>query len=144
MRAKEVMTRDVQAILPETSLMEAYLLMQDLRVRHLPVVVEGRLVGVVSDRDFLGWATRLEDGSLKFVKTSVGSVMTLNPVASVQGATVAEMVKLMMSRQIDCLPIVTLENKLVGMVTSTDLMALLQDQRRELPVAFHVRPAVRA
>jgi acetoin utilization protein AcuB len=138
------MTRDVQAILPETTLVEAYLLMQDLRVRHLPVVVEGRLVGIVSDRDFLGWATRQEDGSLRFAKTSVGSIMTLNPVASVQGATIGEMVKLMMSRQIDCLPIVTLENKLVGMVTSTDLMALLQDQRRELPVAFHVHPAVRA
>lgn len=144
MKAREVMTRDVQAILPETSLAEAYLLMQDMRVRHLPVVLEGRLVGVVSDRDFLGWVTRHEDGSLEFANTNVGRVMTLNPIASVQGATIAEMVKLMMTRQIDCLPIVTVENKLVGLVTSTDLMALLQDQRRELPVAFHVKPAVRA
>lgn len=139
MKAREVMTRDVQAILPEAHLVDAWRLMRELQVRHLPVVVGGKLSGLLSDRDFLGWVTRGPDGVPRFDDVTVGSVMTLNPVVSVQGALVSELAKTMLSRQIDCLPIVTPENVLVGLVTSTDLLALLQDARQRLPMEFHVR-----
>ena len=144
MQAREVMTRDVQSILAETTLEAAWRLMRELGVRHLPVVKDGKLAGLLSDRDFLGWAKRTREGTLEFSDVTVGSVMTLNPVATAQGAPVSEMAMLMMSRQLDCLPIIGPDNALVGLVTSTDLMSLLKETRQSLPVAFRVRPAVRA
>lgn len=50
-RVEEVMTREVVAVAPETSLEEAMHLMTEYRVRHLPVLEGGRMVGVVSIGD---------------------------------------------------------------------------------------------
>ncbi len=50
----EVMTKDLDTISPEATALEALRLMEDGGYRHLPVVAEGRLVGIVSGRDFLG------------------------------------------------------------------------------------------
>jgi CBS domain-containing protein len=50
----EVMTPDPQTIEPRQTAIEALRLMHDGRFRHLPVVESGRLIGVVSRRDFLG------------------------------------------------------------------------------------------
>ncbi len=50
----EVMTRDPDTISPEATALEALRLMEDGGYRHVPVVAEGRLVGIVSGRDFLG------------------------------------------------------------------------------------------
>ncbi len=50
----EVMTRDPDTISPKAAALEALRLMEDGGYRHVPVVAEGRLVGIVSGRDFLG------------------------------------------------------------------------------------------
>jgi CBS domain-containing protein len=51
----EVMTPDPQTIEPHQTAIEALRLMHDGRFRHLPVVDAGRVIGVVSRRDFLGY-----------------------------------------------------------------------------------------
>lgn len=51
----DVMTRDPQTVRPDLNAIEALHRMQDGGFRHLPVVDEGKLVGVVSRRDFLGY-----------------------------------------------------------------------------------------
>ncbi len=48
------MTRDPDTISPEATALEALRLMEDGGYRHVPVVAEGRLVGIVLARDFLG------------------------------------------------------------------------------------------
>lgn len=53
-RLAEVMTRDPDTVRPEATAMDALRLMQDGGYRHLPVVEDGRVVAVVSRRDFLG------------------------------------------------------------------------------------------
>ncbi len=50
----EVMTRDPDTISPKAAALEALRLMEDGGYRHVPVVAEGRPVGIVSGRDFLG------------------------------------------------------------------------------------------
>ncbi len=50
----EVMTRDPDTIYPGATALEALRLMEDGGYRHVPVVAEGRLVGIVSRRDFIG------------------------------------------------------------------------------------------
>lgn len=145
MKATQLMTRDVRCILPETSLAEAFRLMHELGVRHLPVVREGRLVGVVSDRDFLGYATLARDGALVFSnKVTAGQVMSLDPVVGLQGAPVSELANTMLTKHIDCLPIVGEGRRLVGLVTSADLLTLLLERAEPLPMTFRIRPSVSA
>ena len=50
----EVMTRNPHTLTPQHNAIEALRLMQDLRCRHLPIVHEGRVVGIVSHGDFRG------------------------------------------------------------------------------------------
>lgn len=145
MKATQLMTRDVRCILPETSIAEAFRLMHELGVRHLPVVREGMLVGIVSDRDFLGYATRARDGGLVFSnKVTAGQVMTLDPVVGLQGAPVSELANTMLTKHIDSLPIVGEGRRLVGLVTSADLLTLLLERAEPLPMTFRIRPTVSA
>jgi predicted transcriptional regulator len=51
----------------------------------------------------------------------VNSLMTLSPVVIAQDAPAEEAARLMIDRQIDCLPVVR-ENRLVGIITSTDIL----------------------
>ena len=61
----EVMVRDPITIPPETSTIEAIELMRDNRVSCLPVVKDGKLIGMVSERDFLPMARQLLEERLK-------------------------------------------------------------------------------
>ncbi|MDP6345331.1 MAG: CBS domain-containing protein [Alphaproteobacteria bacterium] len=51
---REVMTPDPQTVSPDTNAIEALHRLQDGRFRHLPIVEDGKLLGVLSRRDFLG------------------------------------------------------------------------------------------
>lgn len=51
---REIMTRDVNKVAPETKLLECMMLMHAIRVRHLPVVSSDRVLGVLSVRDLMG------------------------------------------------------------------------------------------
>lgn len=53
MRAVATMSREVVCVPPELPLAKAWDLMQELRIRHLPVVQGGAFVGILSDRDVL-------------------------------------------------------------------------------------------
>lgn len=53
-RVAEVMTKDVVSVGPGTSLREAARIMADRWIRHLPVVDNGKLVGIISQRDLVG------------------------------------------------------------------------------------------
>jgi CBS domain-containing protein len=50
----EVMTPNPDAMLPSKMAIEALLLMEDRRCRHLPIVEDGKVVGIVSRFDFSG------------------------------------------------------------------------------------------
>jgi CBS domain-containing protein len=53
-RLAEVMTRDPKTMPPHKTAIDALRLMQDARIRHLPVIADGRVVGIVSRFDFSG------------------------------------------------------------------------------------------
>lgn len=122
MKAKEVMTRDVVCIMPDAGIREAHAIMRDLGVRHLPVVASGRCLGILSDRDILPFTERGEVVSDRIVE----EVMTESPIVADKKASISDLAGLMLEYKIDSLPVVEL-GKLVGLVTSTDLLMLLHD-----------------
>jgi CBS domain-containing protein len=67
---RDVMTTNLITVTPETPTLEAIGLMRDRRVGSLPVVKEGRLVGIVTESDFLAVSAQLLEEQLRRTPTS--------------------------------------------------------------------------
>ncbi len=127
------MTTDVLTVKPDTPLAKARDLLREKNIKQLPVVDEqGNLVGILTDRDIKqAWAspaTTLSIYELTYVlqKMTVESVMVTDPITITADATIERAAKILHARRIGSLPVVE-NNKLVGIITSTDLMEVLLD-----------------
>jgi acetoin utilization protein AcuB len=114
MMVQQVMTREVLTIGPDTPCDKARRLMDEHRVRHLPVVAEGRCVGMVSDRDVRSAAVQ-SSGAI------AGRIMTPDPLTVTPETRVEDAAQLMLDARIGSLPVAD-GHTLVGIVTYTDLL----------------------
>lgn len=127
----DVMTREVTTVAPDATLLEASLLLRSTGFRHLPVVSDGRVVGILSDRDVERASPTLlnrvspEEYNRIFEATPVSKVMTAHPVTVTSKTPLKQAVAMMVERKINALPVVEAEKKLGGLITSTDLLTLL-------------------
>jgi acetoin utilization protein AcuB len=130
LRVSDVMTREVRTLGPNERLSVADELMKQGRFRHVVIVDEGRVVGVVSRRDIfhgaLAWS--LGQGRKAYETLLAGSpakdVMATDVVTVDPGASLAEAARLLREHQIGCLPVVA-GDELVGILTEGDFLALL-------------------
>ena len=113
------MTKEPITVEPEDLLIRASLKMQAGGFRRLPVVSDGKLVGIVSDRDL-----REHRGHLEQVK--LNGVMTERPVTVTPATTIEEAAQIMLERQIGGLPVVA-DGRLVGIITASDIMRAFLD-----------------
>ena len=100
-------------------------LMTARRIRHLPVIVGERLVGLLCERDLLLSAVRGPDGSVFVVHGVVGAAMVRAPLSCSSETSVATVAQLMIDHKLNAMPVVDDDARLRGIVTSTDLMWLL-------------------
>lgn len=129
MQASDLMTARPTTIRPEATIRQAVALLQDLDVRHLPVVdVEGQLVGMLSDRDLRALtipfisAGESQGTLVTALGSPVSSVMT-SDVLSVEPETdVDEIVELMLENRIGAVPVVDRDSGLVGIVSYMDVL----------------------
>ncbi len=140
MNAAKPMTRDVLVIPPELGLDAAHRIMKRRRIRHLPVVRGGELLGILSDRDVLLRARQTDDGMLVVPTTAVALAMTTEVVTCEPTTEVSTLVQVMTERKIDAVPVISGSGRLVGLVTSTDLLLLLlaKDEAQPLPFTFRL------
>lgn len=116
---------------PSTFLLDAALTLRASAIRHLPVVSNGKLAGLLTDRDIQRCApSRLipidEEGyNAVFAGTTVNSVMTRDPMTVSPDATLATAIELMQQSRLGCLPVVE-DGNLVGILTRSDLVDALQ------------------
>ena len=109
MRVADVMSRDLPTVSPEALLRDAILTMRRKRIRHLVVVEDDKVVGVLSERD-VGWG---EDR----VKES----MTVPPITIRPDATLQQAATLMADHDVGCLP-VTRDGHPLGIVSTRDVL----------------------
>jgi acetoin utilization protein AcuB len=118
-RVEEVMTREVVTLAPDHSFQEAITLVARHRFRHLLVVsADQRLAGVISDRDLLRFMIRNPNRET----STVADVMKTDPVTVGPETSLATAIAEMLTRRINCLPVVDEGWHLVGILTSTDLL----------------------
>lgn len=135
MRTAAAMTRDVMVVSADLPVRAARRIMERHRIRHLPVVRNDRLVGILSDRDLL----RYEGLDLEGVDTRVGEAMTLAPITCSIDTSVSRVAEIMIGHKIDSIPVVNAVGALVGLVTSSDLLQLLVEGAHSHPLPFDYR-----
>ena len=126
-KVKDFMTTEVSILGRNDTLDLADNVMALGRIRHLPVLEEGRVVGVVSQRDLfrsalavaLGYGERAQKTLLKTLR--VKEVMSEPAITISAEATIREAARLMVEHKIGCLPVVE-GSTLVGIVTETDIL----------------------
>ena len=137
MKVRDVMTENVITVEPRTLLKEAARLLVEHGISGMPVVVEGVVVGVLSEGDLLfkergprdrrvGVLGRLldsygMDGELKLEARDVGDAMTIPPVTIGSYRTLRVAAALMLDKQVNRLPVVD-GGALVGILTRADLV----------------------
>jgi len=137
---RDLMTPTPLSVSPNTPVNEARALMQRHRIRHLPVLEDGRLVGIVSDRDIRlvlpSPATSLSVHEIGYLLTrlTVGEIMTYFPVTIGADRLMAEAIKRMLAYKVEALPVVE-HDKLIGIVTRTNLLQAFLQAQAALPVA---------
>ena len=119
MTVADVMTRHVITMSPHQSFSDAISLMANHSFRHFLVVdTANQLLGVVSDRDILRRLAR----TANFEGTSVSQLMSRDPITVTPDTRLSHAVGKMLSKRINCLPVVDDTKNLCGIITSTDLL----------------------
>jgi len=137
---RSIMQEKIVTISASESLSTVEDIMRLGRVRHMPVVSSGRLVGVVSERDLL----RSSLSSLSSHRTAerkaflyaieIGRVMSQPPIVISPDASVRQAAQVMAENKIGCLPVVQGED-LIGIVTETDVLRWVAESDSD-----HARP----
>jgi CBS domain-containing protein len=131
MQVREIMSPDVTVVDRNDNVLSIENIMNTKHLRHLPVVEDGDIVGIVSQRDIfkaamssaMGFGEKAQQGFLHSV--SVKAIM-VHPVVTVSpDTTVDAAIDLMLQKGIGCLPVVE-NGQLVGVITKTDLLRRLQ------------------
>ncbi|PWI57917.1 CBS domain-containing protein [Sulfoacidibacillus thermotolerans] len=117
MLIRDLMTTNVQTCSESTSLTEVAKQMASQNVGSIPVVQNGKLVGIVTDRDIV---TKCIAKNLDCNSTTASSCMTRNPVTVSPETDAHEAARLMSKEQIRRLPVVE-NGKLVGICALGDL-----------------------
>lgn len=121
-----LMRRECITLGPGESLLEADRLMRLTRIRHLPVVRGGILLGILSHRDVIE-SGRNSPGSRDQAlrSTTIESVMRTAPETVHTGCSLARAAERMLILRIGCLPVVEATDagpRLIGLVTESDLL----------------------
>ncbi|MBW1912899.1 MAG: CBS domain-containing protein [Deltaproteobacteria bacterium] len=149
--AKDIMTSEPISVSPETEITHAAGVLLGKGINGLPVVDDGKLVGILCQSDLiaqqkkipipsiftlldglipLSSMKRFEKAVQKIVATTVGHVMTPDPVTVHPGTGIEELAGLMVDRNLHTLPVLD-SGKLVGIVGKEDLLKTITSASKE-------------
>ncbi len=116
----------VWAVSPEDTVYNAIKLMSDKDIGALPVVQNGKLVGIFSERDYTRKVV-LQDRASKH--TRVMEIMTVNVCYISPATSIDECMRIMSKHHFRHLPVV-LENELIGMISIADVVKVIIDEQK--------------
>ena len=132
--AADIMTRNIVSLKLSDKLSTAEALFKKNHIRHLPVVKENHIVGLISYNDLLrisfADAADVEGGDIEttvYDMFTIEQVMTKKVVTVTPRTSVGEVASLFLKHEFHALPVVE-DNKLVGIVTTTDVIRYFLDE----------------
>jgi acetoin utilization protein AcuB len=141
MKITPYMKRTVVTVKPLDSALHARELLERHRINQLPVVVDGRLIGIVTDRDLrdvfpsvLEAGERVRHRETAPDRVPVRDVMAPKVLTLGPDASVAEAAQLLRRERIGAVPVVDAEGRVCGILTRSDLLeALIAAEHEESP-----------
>ncbi len=115
----DVMTQGAVTIEPGLSVQDALEVMRSWGMRHLPVVEQEKVVGLLSDRDIY------RQMAFQPTKKLVSEAMSLNPFTVKSGERLGPVVKMMADNKYGCAIVCNSQEKVVGIFTTTDALYIL-------------------
>lgn len=122
MKLRDIMQRFPQTVRPDDKLTIARDIMLWGQFRHLPVLDQGKLVGVLSERDIAAHQARTGESLASSPDDTVAMAMQREPHTAHPDDSITEAAARMASEKVGCLPILD-RGELVGLVTTTDILA---------------------
>lgn len=132
MKVSKFMTTKLITVSPDTTVKDAFLIMQSHRVRHLPVVAGDQLLGIISDRDLRRprWADAMDDWTAYYQindEIVVKDVMTRKPETVQSSAHISKATRILCEQRYGALPVLNKNKELVGILSAQDLLIALQE-----------------
>lgn len=146
MKIHEIMTPHVRVLTPSHLAKDAYVLMEEENIRHIPIVENGELVGIVSHRDVrpflveLGMSEAEQSEAGAFGNRELHEIMQTKPIIIDPDADLVDAINLLIENKIGALPVIETDNGLLrGIVSYEDILRvardiLADDEEFELPV----------
>ena len=127
MTIDELMTAEPATLSPDDTVRDAIDLLRSLDVRHVPIVRNGRLVGMLSDRDLreatlpMLHAFDNPDAALKVYDQPLADLMRSDIISVEAGSDAGELIDLMIDHKVGAIPVVDADS-LVGIVSYIDVL----------------------
>lgn len=125
MRCSEIMTKNVRTGAPDMSMRDAAVMMRDGDVGAVPIVEDGKLIGIITDRDIVVRAVSEGKGP----DSPVRDAMTTELFAVKPDDFVFEAVRLMGDKQVRRIPVVNSDGSLAGIIAMADVALEMEDER---------------
>jgi IMP dehydrogenase len=122
-RAEELIERKVVSVEPDATVSDVERLMIEHGIGGVPVVQEGKIVGIVSRRDVRAIVSRRGGENIQ-------TIMTRRPITAEENITMDRALEVMYTNKVERLPVVNAEGKLLGIITMQDLL-----EKRQYPQA---------
>jgi CBS domain-containing protein len=122
----DFMTRDLVTVKEGDDLALATSILRLGGIRHLPVVRDGLLAGLVTQRDLLRSASRGQDGA------RAGDIMVREVVTVRPGTSLVQAARIMLANKFGCLPVTEEGGRLVGIITESDFVRFAADMVQDL------------
>jgi CBS domain-containing protein len=125
MRCSEIMTRNVKTAAAEMTLRDVAAIMRDGDMGAVPVVENGRLMGIVTDRDIVVRGIAESAGP----DTQIGQVMTRELFSVGPDEFVFQAIRLMGDKQVRRIPVINADGELKGIIAMADVALETEDER---------------
>ncbi|WP_156820824.1 HPP family protein [Dasania marina] len=125
--ATQIMTRPAIAMNDQESIYSASLLLKRQRFHHLPIINKnGELIGIVTDRDMMRFSL---DNSLADLRSiTVSRIMNKKVITAAEETEIRSIADVMCRQNISAMPITDQNRRLIGIVSSTDILRTLVHQ----------------
>jgi len=129
---RDYMTAEPETLDVSSTLLDAALLLRRARLRHIPILEDNRLVGILTDGDVARFTPSMltpltpQEYNRIFEETPVTKIMTRDPIFTAPNVPLIEAVRLLQENRLGCLPVLD-GGQLVGIITTSDMLRLLSE-----------------